>query len=103
MEEKRKFSRCITQLEARFLKEGEREWEEATIINISRKGIGIKFLTSVKIYIGSTLHLAIIVSGEPDPIMVKGVLGWIKKKGNSFIGGIELTEELDDVKWAKLS
>jgi len=52
---------------------------------------------------GSTLHLAILVSGEPDPIMVKGVLGWIKKKGGSFIGGIELTEELDDVKWAKLS
>ncbi len=103
MGEKRKFSRCITQLEARFLKEGEREWEEATIINISRQGMGIKFLTSVKIYIGSTLHLAIIVSGESDPIMVKGVLGWIKKKGNSFIGGIELTEELDDVKWAKLS
>jgi len=103
MEEKRRFSRCITQLEARFLKEGEREWEEATIINVSSKGMGIKFRTSVKVNIGSTLHLAIIVSGESDPIMVKGVLGWIKQKGNYFIGGIELTEELEEVKWAKLS
>ena len=103
MEEKRRSNRCFTQLEARFLKEGEREWEEATIINISRKGMGIKFRTSVKVNIGSTLHLAIIVSGESDPIMVKGVLGWIKQKGNYFIGGIELTEELEEVKWAKLS
>ena len=103
MEEKRKFSRCFTQLEARFLKEGEKEWEEATIINVSRKGMGIKFHTSGEINTGSTLHLAIIMSGESDPIMVKGVLGWIKKKGNYFIGGIELAEELEDVKWAKLS
>jgi len=102
MEEKRKFSRCLTQLEARFLKEGEKEWEEATIINISPKGMGIKFQTSGKISIGSTIHLAIIVSGESDPIMVKGVLGWIKQKENYFIGGIELTEELEEVKWAKL-
>ena len=103
MEEKRKFSRGITQLEARFLKEGEREWEKATIINISRKGMGIKFYESRKISTGSTLHLAIIVSGESDPIMVKGVLEWIKQKKNHFIGGIDLTEELDDVKWTKLA
>ena len=103
MEEKRKFSRCFTQLDARFLKEGEREWEEATIINISRKGMGIKFRTSVKINISSTLHLAIIVSGESDPIMVKGVLGWIKQKENYFIGGIELTESLDESNLSGLS
>lgn len=103
MEEKRRFSRCLTKLEARFLKEGEREWEKATIINISRKGMGIKFHASGKINLGSTIHLAIIVSGEADPIMVKGVLGWIKQKENYFIGGIKLTEELEEVKWAKLS
>ena len=102
MEEKRTFSRRLTQLEARFLKEGEREWQEATIINISRKGLGIKLHASGKINIGSTIHLAIIVSGEPDPIMVKGVLEWIKQKENHFIGGIELDEELEKVTWVKL-
>jgi len=34
--------------------------------------------------------------------MTKGVLEWIKQKENHFIGGIELTEELDAAKWDKL-
>jgi len=104
MEYKRQFNRCLTQLDAQyFSEEQERNWEKCTVINISCKGMGIKFHTSEKINIGSTIHLAIIVPREPDPIMVKGVLGWIKQKENYFVAGIELTEALEDVKWAKLS
>ena len=104
MEDKRKFNRCFTQLEAKYFLEEEQKgsWEECTVINISRKGMGIEFHTRKKINTGSIIHLAIIVSGEPDPIMIKGVFEWIKQKENYFISGIELTEELDDAKWDKL-
>jgi len=104
MEDKRKFNRCLTQLEAKYFLEEEEQkgsWEECTVINISRKGIGIKFHACKKFNTGSIIHLAIIVPGEPDPIMIKGTLGWIKQKENYFISGIELTEELDDAKWDK--
>ena len=105
MEDKRKLNRCLTKLEAKFFLEEEEQkgsWEECTVINISRKGMGIKFNTRKKINTGSIIHLAIIVSGEPDPIMTEGALEWIKQKENYFIGGIELNEELDDAKWDKL-
>ena len=102
-EDKRKFSRCLTQLDAQYFSEERRgNWETCTVINISRKGMGIKLHASEQMDIGSILHLAILVPKESDPIMVKGELRWVKQKGDRFIGGIELAEALDDVTWARL-
>lgn len=103
MEEKRKFGRFLTNLAAHYFSEDQRgNWEKCTVINISRKGVGIKLQTAQKMDIGSVIHLAILVPQEPDPVMVKGMWRWIKQKGNSFIGGIELIDELDDAKWESL-
>ena len=64
--------------------------------------MGIKLHASEKMDIGSTIHLAILVPKEPDPIMIKGELKWIKLKGDCFIGGVEFSDTLDDAKWSTL-
>ena len=103
MEDRRSYIRFFSQLKARYTSINSKEgWEECTVINISRKGIAIKFFPSEKINVGSTVHLEIFAATEIKPINVKGVFKWIEKGGNDFVGGIELTEILDDVKFSKL-
>ena len=102
-EEKRRIIRFFLQLKARYsVKGGKANWGECIIMNASRKGMGIKFLARDKIIIGSTVHLKIAIPGEFKPPSVMGVLMWMGKEEDHFIGGIELTEELDEIKWAKL-
>jgi hypothetical protein len=103
-EEKRKVVRFFLQLKARYSVEGEKvNWGECIIMNTSRKGMCIKFLTRDKIIIGSKVHLKIAIPGEFKPPSVTGVLIWMGKEEDHFIGGIELAEELDEIKWAKLT
>ncbi|MBW2221169.1 MAG: PilZ domain-containing protein [Deltaproteobacteria bacterium] len=85
-----------------FLKEKNRDWEECTVFKISRKGMGLKFYTSEKIKVGSTIQLKIFTSKESEKIIVKGVLKWIEEEENNFLGGIELNEILDESKWITL-
>ena len=99
---KRRFGRFVTQLKAQyFLNEKEGKWNECTVININPKGMGVEFHEYIDV--GSTIHLVIIIPGELETIVVKGILKWIKQGKNDFIAGIELTEMLDDIKFAKLS
>jgi hypothetical protein len=103
MEERRGFPRFSTKLKGQYLlEERTGDWGECTIVQISVKGMGVEFHSQEKINEGSTVHLAITASKEPDPIIVKGVLKWIKQKRNDSIGGIALTEMLDDITFAKL-
>jgi hypothetical protein len=85
-----------------FLKEKNRDWEECTVFKISRKGMGLKFHTTEKIKVGSTIQLKIFTSKESERIIVKGVLKWIEEEENDFVGGIELNEILDESKWITL-
>ena len=85
-----------------FLREEKGSREQCEISNISRKGVGLKFHTGEKINIGATIHLEMYISRKPEPIKVKGILKWIEKGGNDFIGAIELIEELDDATWEEL-
>ena len=102
-EDRRRFRLYHTKLKAQYIsEESKRGWEECTIINISREGMGIKFHTCEKINVGSTIHLAIFVPTELEPINVKGILKWIEKWESDFIGGIKLTDTLCDDKFAKL-
>lgn len=103
MEERRRFIRYSTQRQAQyFLNERKREGQECTIINVSRKGLGIRFDTHEEINVGSTIHLEIAVLASFGSINVKGLLKWIEKKGDILYGGIELSEILSDVKFSKL-
>jgi hypothetical protein len=72
-----------------FLQEKNKGWEECTVIDISRRGMGLRFLTNEKISVGSTLHLEISMPTELETINVKGILKRINQRGNDCIGGIE--------------
>lgn len=102
-ENKRGFTKCLTQLKVRyFLNEGRKSWRNCTIFNISRHGVCMKFHLGNELDIGSTVHLEIDIPMEPEPVKVKGRLKWIKEVENDFIGSMELAEVIDDTKWAKL-
>ena len=105
MENKRKSIRFFSQLKAKyFINGGEKDLKECTIINVSREGMGLTFLTREKIDIGSTIHLETFAPTEIEPINVEGVLKWLELlMGNNFIGGIELTESLDESNLSGLS
>ena len=95
--DRRRFKRFDTQRKARyFLKEGSGCWKECTIVNISRKGVGILFPTHEKITMGSTILLKMFYSSETESTSVIGMLRWMRKRKNDFIGGIESIKVLDD-------
>jgi len=95
-------TRIFTHPKARFLFK-EKEWQECTIININPKGVGVAFHTREKINAGSIVLVEIFVPDELEPIKVKGTIQWIKQEKSGTTGGIKLTEELDEVKLAKIS
>ncbi len=102
MEDIRRSGRYVTQLKAQyFLDDDKDHWKECTIININPKGMCVEFNEGINV--NSTIHLVIIKSGESEPIIVKGILKWLRQKKNNFIGGIELAETLDENTFAKLS
>lgn len=90
MDNRRKFSRFGTHMKAQyFLQEEKKGWGECTVIDISRRGMGIRFLTNEKISVGSTLQLEISIPTELETINVKGVLKRINQREDDCIGGIE--------------
>ena len=96
-EDKRVFARFLISLKARYsLEEGDSAWDECTIIDLSNKGIGIEFNRQVSL--DSTIMVAIHLPKESEPFSVKGKLKRIKQSKNRFIGGVELTEILDEDK-----
>jgi hypothetical protein len=95
--DRRRFKRFDTEDRARyFLKEGSGRWKACTIVNISRKGVGILFPTHEKITMGSTILLKIFHSSETESTSVIGMLRWMRKSKNNCIGGIESIKVLDD-------
>lgn len=103
MEESRGFIRFFSQLKARYVAEDkEAGWEECTVINVNRKGMGVKFNTSEKINEGSTIRFEISVAKEFEPVHATGVLKWINVGDSYLVGGIEFHELLDEDTFAKL-
>ena len=97
MNERRRFSRNTLPQKAMFF--GANGWEDCIIKESSNRGLGIEFHTKVKINEGSIINLKIIMSTEPNPVMIKGILKWIKKKDVCFLGGVEwLTIDRDHSK-----
>jgi Tfp pilus assembly protein PilZ len=97
-EENRAAIRFATNLKGRyFVKELEKLWGNCTVFDVSRTGMGIKFHTSQPIEVGSHITIEIEVPSELESMNVKGTLRWIKQGENEFLGGIELTEVLDEI------
>jgi hypothetical protein len=87
MKERRKFPRSPLPLKAAFF--GVNGWENCTVNEVSRKGMGVLFLTPVGLHQGSIIHLKVLLPREAKPVTVRGILKWIKNNGDFFIGGIE--------------
>jgi hypothetical protein len=103
MEDGRGFIRFFSQLKARYITEDkEKDWKECTIINVNRKGMGVKFNTRERINEGSTILFEISVPSELEPVQASGILKWINEGANYFVGGIEFPELLDEDTFAKL-
>ena len=104
MEDMRRFERFPTQRGGQyFLIKGKGKGQECTIIDVSRKGLGMIFHSNEEISVGTNIRLEI-----PDPLTlntidVRGELRWSKNIGGEFIGGIELSRVLSDVKFSKLA
>ena len=86
--EKRRFGSFPTKLKAQYLMEGEKEWKECTIINMSREEMDIIFQTPEKMDVDSTMRVMIHMPTESKPINAKAIVRWIEKRGDDFIGGI---------------
>ena len=95
--DRRQFRRFHTHHKAHYLlKDGKDSWRVCTITNVSRKGVGIVFQAQEKVALGSTVLLRPSPTLEPSPQCVIGIVRWIRKRGNDFIGGVESVEVLDD-------
>ena len=87
MQEQRVFPRTNLPQKAMFF--GAKGWEECTITEASRNGFGVKFYTREKIHVGSIINLKVFFPSQQYPVKIKGLLKWIEKKEEHFIGGID--------------
>lgn len=87
MKERRESSRNKLSQKALFF--GLNGWEDCTITESSKRGLGIEFHTKKKVKEGSIVTLRVLVPTEPKPVVLNGILKWTKKKGEYFVGGME--------------
>lgn len=106
MEDRRKFIRFSVRLSARYSEENQDKWNQCSIINISREGMGVVVYLKEKIHLGSILNLMIDVPGKKAPVFVTGTLSWIKElKGDpefSYKSGIQIITIDSEDKWILL-
>ena len=102
-EDKRGFGRFETELKAYYYISNSKDEErnECTVINMSRKGMGIEITTGKKISVGSTIRLEIFVPEKQKPTVVQGVLKWVEKRKETWSAGIECKEVLDEMQFSK--
>ena len=92
-QDRKDFRRVTLQRQAKFtLEKSDRGWEDCTIINVNNnlKGIGIKFHACENIKVNSIVIIDLLVPDELVPVHVKGIVRWIERKKDYFIGGVEL-------------
>ena len=99
----RQFGRFDTELKAHLILLGNgSDEQECTVINMSRKGIGIKFHTREGIAIGTPIRLEVFIPEKSMPASIKGVLKWTEERDDMLFGGIECTDLLDEMKFSKV-
>ena len=103
-EERRRFFRFPTYLKASYYLGGDIEnLEKCDILNVSYKGMGVKFYTLEKIETCSKIHLEVIPKRQSTSINVTAILRWVGGGGfMPFVGGLELTESLESLQLIKL-
>ena len=100
----RKYKRYPTQREARyFLQNTIADGQVCTIVNVSRKGMGIIFHTDEEISVGTIIEIEVPITKPLESISVRGTLRWVDRMEIDIIGGLELMNELSDVHLYKLN
>ena len=95
--DRRQFRRFDTRHKAHYLlKDEKKSWRVCTITNVSCQGMGILFQAQEKVALGSTVLLRPSPTVASSPLYVIGIIRWIRKRGNDYIGGIESVAVLDD-------
>ena len=97
-EDRREYIRFSTNLKGRY-STGDlgKNWGECTVLDASRKGMGIKFHTPEGIKVGSIINLETVIPSATEPLNVRGVLKWIEQKENELIGGVEFAAVQDEI------
>ena len=99
----RKYKRYPTQREARYFLEGTTgDGQVCTIVNVSRKGMGIIFHTDEDMSVGTIIRVDVPITIPSESISVRGILKWVDSMDIDIIGGIELTNELSDLQLSRL-
>ena len=86
--------RYSLQIKVRYLKKGNSGWAECEVVDISRKGVGVKFSLRERIFENSEIYLEIYLPKQLDPMLIQGKVQWISKAEDGFLSGIELTRPL---------
>jgi len=99
----RKYKRYPTQREARyFLENTIADGQVCTIVNVSRKGMGIIFHTDEEIRVGTIIEIEVPITKPLESIIVRGTLRWFDRMEIDMIGGIELINDLSDIQLSSL-
>jgi hypothetical protein len=103
MRDKRKFLRVTKKRTTSYSPQDNIEnIQDCTIVDVSRKGMQIVFPEKIDLGAIICLQLPVAVPGELAATTINDQVKWIEKKGNNFIGGIELIDKLDDEQFEKL-
>ena len=87
MKDRRRSTSNILPQNATFF--GANGWEDCIIKESSKRELRVEFHTKEKINEGSIINIRVLMSSEPNPVMIKGILKWIEKTGEYFSGGVE--------------
>ena len=99
----RKYKRYPTHREARyFLEDTTKDGQVCSIVNVSRKGMGIIFHTDEEILVGAIIRVEVPITQSSESISVRGTVRWVDRMEIDIIGGLELMNELSDVQLSKL-
>lgn len=106
MEERRKFQRFPTKLDARYVINGQDEWKDCKVIEISREGTRIELRIMEKINLGSRIRLEIDVPTRTDIVTSTVVLLWIQELDErieyKFLAGGKIESISPADKWSLL-
>ena len=100
---KRRYGRFDTELKARYcVAANEGDWHACTVVNLSRKGIGIQLDAHETIELETVIRLEVFVPEKSQPTSVQGIVKWTDARGASVFCGVESIELLDEMKFSKM-
>lgn len=103
MNERRHLKRFSLKLKARYrFDDMKGTWKECSVVDMTSKGMGLKFHTRETLTEGAPIFLAIVIDDHPRPVQLKGVVQWGGEGADGCACGVQLTEILDEITWNNL-